>query len=212
MLGQDDRIGREVSTISMQDVKPPAKLTDRQSKVLEVIRNYCAENGYPPSIRELMPVLGVSSLRGVTIHLDALERKGWIRRESTSRSIQILEQPHDDQKSEVPLLGSESSETISLTSQLKNEANEIIAVRVKDDAMQSDHIVAGDIVFIRTSPDPTDGSIVAAQSDGDIIVRRLDSTSGKLIASSVGHERRINSETKILGTAAALVRSYGSTD
>ncbi len=186
-------------------------LTDRQCEVFDAIRNYCAENGYPPSIRELMPMLGVSSLRGVTIHLDALERKGWIRRESTSRSIQILKQPGQENGS-VPLLGGAGSETVSLLPQLKNEANEIIAVRVNDDAMLSDHIVKDDIVFTRVNPDPADGSIVACQSGTDIIVRRLDRASGKLIASSVGHERRIDSETKILGTVVAIIRSYGPTD
>jgi len=65
-------------------------LTQRQREVLEAIRDYAARNGYPPSIRELGRALGISSLRGVTIHLDALARKGYIERESTSRSIRLL--------------------------------------------------------------------------------------------------------------------------
>lgn len=65
-------------------------LTERQREVLEAIRDYAARKGYPPSIRELGRALGISSLRGVTIHLDALARKGYIERESTSRSIRLL--------------------------------------------------------------------------------------------------------------------------
>ncbi len=49
-------------------------LTARQREVLDAIRNYIAEKGYAPAIRELRPLLGISSLRGVTIHLDALEQ------------------------------------------------------------------------------------------------------------------------------------------
>ncbi len=67
-------------------------LTTRQQEVLDVVGNYLSEKGFPPSIRELRTLLGISSLRGVTIHLDALEKKGWIERESTSRSIRILAQ------------------------------------------------------------------------------------------------------------------------
>ena len=66
------------------------ELTARQREVLDAIRNYAWERGYPPSIRELGKLLGIKSLRGVTIHLDALQKKGWIERESTSRSIRIL--------------------------------------------------------------------------------------------------------------------------
>jgi len=53
-------------------------LTARQREVLEAVREFQARIGYPPSIRELGKILGISSLRGVTIHLDAIEKKGWI--------------------------------------------------------------------------------------------------------------------------------------
>ena len=52
------------------------ELTSRQREVLDAIRSFAAGKGYPPSIRELGRMLNISSLRGVTIHLDALEKKG----------------------------------------------------------------------------------------------------------------------------------------
>ena len=76
-------------------------LTDRQQEVLEAIRDAIERQGFPPTIRELQAELGIGSLRGVTIHLDALERKGYIsrtpagrtetgRRPRASRSIRVL--------------------------------------------------------------------------------------------------------------------------
>ncbi|HPP75773.1 MAG TPA: LexA family transcriptional regulator, partial [Armatimonadota bacterium] len=69
---------------------PSRKLTARQREVLEFVINFVSERGFPPSIREIGSAMQISSLRGVTVHLDALERKGWIRRENASRGIQVL--------------------------------------------------------------------------------------------------------------------------
>src|ERR1041385_269296 len=67
-------------------------LTAKQDKILKFIVEYVNDKGYPPSIREIGNSFGISSLRGVTVHLDALERKGFIKRSSTSRSITVIGQ------------------------------------------------------------------------------------------------------------------------
>ena len=64
-------------------------LTDKQRKILEFIIDFQKENGFPPTIRELGDAFAIGSLRGVTVHLDALVRKGFMTRERTSRSIRI---------------------------------------------------------------------------------------------------------------------------
>src|SRR5438309_11974231 len=65
-------------------------LTDKQDRILKMIVAYVNDKGYPPSIREIGNHFGISSLRGVTVHLDALERKGYISRKATSRSITVI--------------------------------------------------------------------------------------------------------------------------
>ena len=65
-------------------------LTEKQQKVLEHIIDYQKENGYPPTIREIGDVFGISSLRGVTVHLDALVRKGFVTRDRASRSLRVI--------------------------------------------------------------------------------------------------------------------------
>lgn len=65
-------------------------LTEKQQKILEFIIDFQQENGFPPTIRELGDAFSIGSLRGVTVHLDALVRKGYITRERTSRSIRVL--------------------------------------------------------------------------------------------------------------------------
>jgi len=64
-------------------------LTEKQRKILEYIIDFQKGNGFPPTIRELGDAFQIGSLRGVTVHLDALVRKGFMTRERTSRSIRI---------------------------------------------------------------------------------------------------------------------------
>lgn len=64
---------------------------DRSLRVLEAIEAYIAANGYPPTIRELMPIVGLASTSGVDMHLRRLERDGLISRDPTrSRAIRVL--------------------------------------------------------------------------------------------------------------------------
>ncbi|MBC8136569.1 MAG: hypothetical protein H8F28_11835 [Fibrella sp.] len=65
-------------------------LTEKQRKVLEHIIDYQKENSYPPTIREIGDAFGIGSLRGVTVHLDALVRKGFITRDRSSRSLRVV--------------------------------------------------------------------------------------------------------------------------
>ncbi|MBD0322350.1 MAG: repressor LexA, partial [Aldersonia sp.] len=58
-----------------------AGLTDRQRKVLEVIRASVVERGYPPSIREIGDAVGLTSTSSVAHQLRTLERKGFLRRD-----------------------------------------------------------------------------------------------------------------------------------
>ncbi|MFC9549443.1 transcriptional repressor LexA [Rhodococcus sp. NPDC056960] len=58
-----------------------AGLTDRQRRVLEVIRTSVNERGYPPSIREIGDAVGLTSTSSVAHQLRTLERKGFLRRD-----------------------------------------------------------------------------------------------------------------------------------
>ncbi len=56
-------------------------LTERQEAILEFIRHSIRERGYPPTLREIGAQMNIRSTNGVSDHLRALERKGYLRRE-----------------------------------------------------------------------------------------------------------------------------------
>lgn len=64
-------------------------LTDKQRQVLEFIR---ANSGmYGPAVREIAAAFGIKSPNGVSCHLRALEKKGWLkRRPGIARGIEVV--------------------------------------------------------------------------------------------------------------------------
>ena len=73
-------------TTEIATAKPP--LTDQQARVLAFIRDNAAL--YSPTVREIAAAFGFKSPNGVTCHLAALERKGYLRRKHTVRGIEVL--------------------------------------------------------------------------------------------------------------------------
>ncbi len=73
--------------------KSSKPLTERQAQVLDYIRSFRKENGYPPTLREIGKRMGTGSTNGTSDHLRALERKGFISIDSmTARGIVLLDQ------------------------------------------------------------------------------------------------------------------------
>ena len=77
----------------MANVSPiltPAALTARQTQVLELIRQYIVDTGYPPTRADIAKELGFKSANAAEEHLKALARKGAIEMiPGTSRGIRL---------------------------------------------------------------------------------------------------------------------------
>lgn len=68
-------------------------ITDRQRQVLEVIVERSERDGFPPTLREVGEKLGIRSTNGVSDHIKALVRKGFLqRRGKSSRTIRATPQ------------------------------------------------------------------------------------------------------------------------
>lgn len=77
-------------------------LTPRQAQIYEYIRGCIENRGYGPTVREIGNGFRIKSPNGVMSHLKALEKKGYIKRESyQARAIQLTER----RKITLPLVG-----------------------------------------------------------------------------------------------------------
>lgn len=69
-------------------------LTQRQRIVLQFLQWFCHDKGFPPTMREIGRAIGLSNVSAVQGHLAALEKKGYIAKESDkARSIRIIHSP-----------------------------------------------------------------------------------------------------------------------
>ena len=154
-------------------------LTDRQRQILELIAEAVDERGYPPSVREICDALGLASSSTVHSHMQALQRKGFLRIDPTKpRAVELLFDPETGLAAErrparsVPLLGriaagapilaQENVEEIyPMPADLVGDGN-VFMLEVKGDSMIDAGILDGDLVVVRQQPTAHSGEIVAA--------------------------------------------------
>ena len=76
-------------TTTTETPTEPLPLTARQREVLEWIKANMAY--YSPTVREIAAAMSIKSPHGVTVHLEALERKGYIRMaQGKPRGIEVV--------------------------------------------------------------------------------------------------------------------------
>ena len=69
----------------------PERLTARQERVLRCIRDAVEQRGYPPSMREIGEAVGLTSPSSVAHQLNALQRKGYLRRDPhRPRALEVV--------------------------------------------------------------------------------------------------------------------------
>lgn len=164
------------------------KLTEKQKQILKLIAKKVRDFGFPPTVQELADALGFKSKNAAFKHLEALERKGYIRRtEGGARGITILQ--HDGLLDEhnqmnVPLLGVISAGSpllaqenidryISVPDYLTKPGGAYFALRVQGDSMVDAGIFEGDLVIVRQTNEAINGDIVVAFSDYEATVKRF---------------------------------------
>jgi repressor LexA len=162
-------------------------LTERQSAVLEFLRDFMAEHGHAPTEREIQSGMEFSSQSVSRHYLAALEKKGAVIRHAGKArglvlpgALAVASRP----MLAIPLLGSipagfpvegeqQSGACIMVdadTLHLPRNAR-TFALQVRGDSMTGVAILDGDTVVMEFR-DPKHGDIVAALIDGETTLKR----------------------------------------
>ncbi len=170
------------------------ELTSRQQQLLTFIGEHLAEVGYPPTIREMADHMGIRSTNGVSDHLKALERKGYIARErnAKSRALSLVSatpapKAEDELVVAIPVLGQvaaglpvlseENLEgTMPFGRDLLPNAEQLFALGVRGDSMTGRGILEGDTVLVRPQQTARPGQMVVAMIDGETTVKTFRQT------------------------------------
>ncbi|UXI68752.1 transcriptional repressor LexA [Tahibacter amnicola] len=168
------------------------ELTPKQRRVLEFVRAYASEHGYPPSLREIAEALGLRSHSSAQDYIDALMRKGALERSAQHRGLRLpaVETPSADYRL-LPLVGRVAAGS-PILSEGNIEAQFAVAgnlfrpradflLRVVGASMREVGILDGDLIAVHRTPTADDGRIVVARLDDEITVKRLRHAGDRLL-------------------------------
>lgn len=163
------------------NTKLESNITKKQKEVLDFIKKYSSEHGFPPAIREIGAGLGLSSPATVHSHVKKLEEAGCIRTSSNKfRTIELLVDNEFDKSVEdvvrVPLLGKvtagnpieaieQPDEYFALPANLVPSKEQVFTLLVSGDSMINAGIHDGDIIIVKKQNTCHNGEMVVAMTD-----------------------------------------------
>lgn len=157
------------------------ELTPRQKQILEMIQEFIAETGMPPTRAEIARQLGFKSANAAEEHLRALQRKGVLELlPGASRGIQLKDSLRDQMG--LPLVGRVAAGS-PILAQEHIEAHYKIdpqlfspkphyLLRVHGMSMKNAGILDGDLVAVHRTPEVRSRQIIVARLDDEVTVKR----------------------------------------
>lgn len=191
-------------------------LTARQQKVLDFIARFIQTNGYSPTLRDIAGHLNVSSTFGVNRHLDALEKKGFIRRSGTARGIVLATQ--GAKSVPLPIVGTvragqlhpaiEDIQGYFAVDQGQVKGEGCFLLRVKGDSMIGAGIFDGDLALVRPQPVAENRDTVVVMVEGEATLKwfyrerdriRLQPANPNMEPILVGPDKDVSIVGKVIG-------------
>jgi repressor LexA len=164
-------------------------LTDRQREVLGFVEEFCATQGYPPTVREVAAAFGIQP-RAAADHLEALNRKGQLHREP-GRSRGLALAPRTPGATvEVPVLGRiAAGQPLLAAEQVEDtlplprswvRGEEAFLLKVTGESM-APLLLPGDLVMVRVQPRVARGEIAVVLVDDEATLKRVYEEAGGLV-------------------------------
>ena len=196
-------------------------MKEKEKSVFDYVAKTIRENGYSPSVRDIMDALGFKSTSTVQMYLDRLEERGLLHRDpGKSRTITLDESPSGADE-RIPILGHVAAGKLSFAEEnydgyvepFKSTAfgsRELFALRVKGQSMRDAGIMDGDLIIVEKTDYAENGEIVVAMVDGETTVKRYFKENGRfrLQPHNDEFEPIVLESVDIVGRVVADLRMY----
>lgn len=155
-------------------------LTNRQQKVLRIILAFLDRHDSPPTITEIQKAMRLRSSFGVRRHLEALEKKGYIRRRGgKARGIELI-RPAWMIQTHLPIVGRIVAGVPLLTEEEPPEMFPVpgatqqgqFLLRVTGKSMEPT-LHEGDLALVTQESEIRSGQIAVMEVDGEVTVKRF---------------------------------------
>lgn len=172
-------------------------LSARQTRILDFLRGFLDDRGYPPTIRDIARGCDISSTSVVEYNLRVLEREGHITRDrEVSRGIGLSIR----RMLRVPVIGTiaagepipvptadawrpeASADTVELPEDFSRYREGIYALKVKGTSMIDALIVEGDLVVMQQASAAENGDMVAVwlKQEGEATLKKFYLENGRV--------------------------------
>ncbi len=172
-------------------------LTQKQKETLDFIDKFITKTGSAPTMNELRTGLGLSSLRSVSQRLEALERKGFIKRDRfRHRGISLLPEYIDTTPSgtiQIPVIASAGADAMQVYAQeqydeyltidksMINPKKEIVAIRAIGSSMVDANIRSGDYVLVEVGGNVENCDRVIAILGDMAVIKKIQFTADAVV-------------------------------
>lgn len=202
-------------------------LTKRQQEILDFIRRYGSEHGYPPTVRDIGKAVGLASSSTVHQHLANLEQLGLLRRDpSKPRALELLNRATQTaagvlRPGGLPLLGTvaagqpvlaeENIEDYVSVPQAAGGDDGTFLLRVRGESMRDAAIIEGDLVVVHSQEHASNGDIVVALVGEEATVKRFyrEPDHIRLQPENAEMEPIRARDVQILGRVVGVMRAIG---
>jgi len=197
-------------------------MTERQKKVLETIEEFVLNHGYPPTVRQLGELLGMSNPSAVFKHIVSLEKKGYLQRKDGELLLKFHPAPTEGQV-RVPLMGlvpagdprevfETSGEALDVPDwMVGRRRGGVFCISVEGKSMVDAYIDHGDRVLLERVNSANSGEmVVALLDDGSVTLKRLRLDNGDvwLVPENPLFEPIKVRDLRILGRVIGVLRKY----
>ena len=182
-----------------------ASLTKKQKSFFSILKGYIDKHGMSPTVTELMGLLRLKSPRSATQYLDALERKGLIRRkkyEERGIELRILGNTYESETITVPVIASAGCDNMKVFAEerfgeylcISNELvrgkniKSIVCIKAIGDSMRDAGIEPGDHVLVEMTQGITEGDLVVAVIDGFAVIKKIEYANNAVILRPVSSD------------------------
>ena len=157
------------------------QLTPRQTQILEMIQDFIAETGMPPTRADIARELGFRSINAAEEHLKALQKRGVLELiPGASRGIQLKDSLREQMG--LPLVGRVAAGSPILAEEHIEAHYQIdpaifdprphYLLRVSGMSMKDVGILDGDLVAVHRTPEVRSRQIVVARIEDEVTVKR----------------------------------------
>ena len=199
-----------------------SELKDKQLIIYEFLKDFTAQKGYPPTVREICKAVGLKSTSSVHGHLKQLEKEGLIKRDPTKpRALEIVDTVVKKEMINIPIIGKVTAglpilanenieDSFPLPLDYVKHNNDLFMLKVSGSSMIKAGILDGDLAIIERTQTASNGEKIVALIENEATLKTFYREDNHIRLQPENDEMApiIVDNCSILGKLIGIYRTY----